>query len=148
MADGQSSASFHLMSQQVKENQEDAINKREFSEQKAKGGPSDPSKILAADGRVTTNKLPDISEGITIRNINNQQYVGEITFGSPPQALSVMFDTGSSIIYALTSKCTKGCPGRLGKFLVENSGSFEDFTDKRQEQNYGQGMVQGDIAKD
>jgi len=68
--------------------------------------------------------------------------------GSPPQKMTVMFDTGSSIIYFLTSKCKKGCPQRLQLFSVESSQSFEEQVGKRQDQNYGQGFVTGDIAKD
>lgn len=59
-----------------------------------------------------------------------------------------MFDTGSSIAYALSTRCKRGCPERLTKFDPEASGSFVEFTEKRQEQNYGQGFVAGDLAKD
>ena len=65
-----------------------------------------------------------MEDGITLKNINNQQYVGTISIGSPPQPLTVMFDTGSSIMYALTSKCKKGCPKRLEKFDPEISSTF------------------------
>lgn len=68
--------------------------------------------------------------------------------GTPPQAMTVMFDTGSSIAYALSTRCKRGCPERLTKFDPESSGSFVEFTEKRQEQNYGQGFVTGDLAKD
>lgn len=74
--------------------------------------------------------------------------MGEIALGSPPQVLSVMFDTGSSIAYALTSRCQKGCPARLAKFDPELSGTFIDYPDRRQDQNYGQGFVTGDLAQD
>lgn len=70
-------------------------------------------------------------DGIELRNINNQQYVGDIKIGTPPQELTVMFDTGSSIIYTLTSRCKRGCPERLTQFDVEASGSFSDIPDKR-----------------
>lgn len=58
-----------------------------------------------------------------------------------------MFDTGSSIMYALTSHCSKGCPKRLEKFDPSDSGSYTE-TDKRQDQNYGQGFVTGVLAQD
>ena len=72
-------------------------------------------------------------DGISLRNIQDQQYVGDIAIGSPPQVLTVMFDTGSSIAYALTTRCTKGCPGRLEKFDPELSGTFVDYADRRQD---------------
>jgi hypothetical protein len=59
-----------------------------------------------------------------------------------------MFDTGSSIIYAQTSRCKMGCPDRLSKFDPDQSSSFAETPDKRQDQNYGQGFVTGDLAKD
>ena len=71
-----------------------------------------------------------------------------MAIGTPPQPLTVMFDTGSSIMYALTSRCKKGCPKRLEKFDPELSGTFQDTPDKRQEQNYGKGFVQGSLAQD
>ena len=58
-----------------------------------------------------------------------------------------MFDTGSSIMYALTSHCSKGCPKRLEKFDPTDSGTYSE-TDKRQDQNYGQGFVTGVLAQD
>ena len=68
--------------------------------------------------------------------------------GNPPQPITVMFDTGSSIAYALSTRCSRGCPARLTKFDPESSSTFEEETEKRQEQNYGQGFVAGDLAKD
>jgi len=44
-----------------------------------------------------------------------------------------MFDTGSSIMYALSSKCKKGCPQRLEKFDPDQSATFVDYGDKRQD---------------
>jgi hypothetical protein len=105
-------------------------------------------KIITQEGKLADNHIPTSSDGITLRNINDQQYIGDIKFGNPPQLMTVMFDTGSSIIYTLTSKCQKGCPERLARFQVEQSQSFEDITAKRQDQNYGQGFVSGDVAKD
>lgn len=89
-----------------------------------------------------------VEDGISLKNINNQQFVGTVAVGSPPQPLTVMFDTGSSIMYALTSRCKKGCPKRLEKFDPELSGTFQDFADRRQEQNYGRGYVHGSQAQD
>ena len=59
-----------------------------------------------------------------------------------------MFDTGSSIMYVLSTKCEKGCPARLEKYDAEQSSTFEDFRANRWEQNYGQGFVKGGMGKD
>jgi hypothetical protein len=42
-----------------------------------------------------------------------------------------MFDTGSSIIYALSTRCKKGCPERLSKFDPDNSGTFREYREQR-----------------
>lgn len=51
-------------------------------------------------------------------------------------------------MYVLSTKCQKGCPGRLEKFDAEQSSTFEDFRAQRQEQAYGQGFVKGGMGKD
>ena len=43
--------------------------------------------------------------GIDLKNINNEQYVGELAFGGSQQKIPVMFDTGSAMIYVLTDNC-------------------------------------------
>lgn len=86
------------------------------------------NKAKVVGKKLSTNNNAD---GITLRNINNQQYVGDIMIGTPPQLMTVMFDTGSSIMYALTTRCSKGCPERLTKFDPEGSSSFQEFADKR-----------------
>lgn len=59
-----------------------------------------------------------------------------------------MFDTGSSIMYALSSLCKKGCPMGLEKFDMEKSGTYQSFADKRQDQHYGSGYVTGGMGQD
>jgi len=40
----------------------------------------------------------------------NVQYLGELSFGNPPQKMKMQFDTGSSVVYILTDHCDKkGC---------------------------------------
>lgn len=78
-------------------------------------------------------KTANSADGIALRNINDQQYVGEILIGQPPQLMHVMFDTGSSIMYVLSTKCEKGCPARLEKYDAESSSTFEDFRANRWE---------------
>lgn len=105
-----------------------SINKKEVKKVEAKPLPPTPEQIEAQKEAMKDKELNLVSvhmeDGITLKNINNQQYVGTISIGSPPQPLTVMFDTGSSIMYALTSKCKKGCPKRLEKFDPEISSTF------------------------
>lgn len=62
--------------------------------------------------------------------------------------MTVMFDTGSSIMYVMSTKCKRGCPDRLEKFDQDNSGTFQYFQKQRQDQNYGSGFVTGAMALD
>jgi hypothetical protein len=43
---------------------------------------------------------------VPLLNIDNQQYTGQVFFGSSLQPMTMQFDTGSAIIYVLTNKCT------------------------------------------
>ena len=48
---------------------------------------------------------------IDLKNINNEQYVGTLMFGSNQQKMPILFDTGSSLMYVVTDKCDKAlCP--------------------------------------
>ena len=42
---------------------------------------------------------------IELENINNQQYVGYIYMGTPPQKMKMLFDTGSPLMYIVTESC-------------------------------------------
>ena len=54
---------------------------------------------------------------VPLKNINNQQYTGEVYFGNPPQKMTMQFDTGSAIVYLLTDMCTFDC-NKQTKFKV------------------------------
>jgi hypothetical protein len=64
------------------------------------------------------------SAAISLTNINNQQYVGNMYFGNPKQEMTVQFDTGSSVVYVLTDKC-KNCPDKMDKFIPSASTTFK-----------------------
>jgi hypothetical protein len=88
-----------------------------------------PSFRLTADG------------SIVINDYENSQYYGEIALGSPEQKFNVIFDTGSSDLWAASSQCDDSC-GRHAKYdsaksstYVANGTSFDIM--------YGSGPVSG-----
>jgi len=67
-------------------------------------------------------------EHVKLQNYGNVQYVGQISFGSPPQKLSVVFDTGSSDTWIPGLGCTS-C-GIHGIFDYTESSTFENTEEK------------------
>ncbi len=65
---------------------------------------------------------------VRLKNYGNVQYVGEISFGSPPQRLSVVFDTGSSDTWIPGIFCST-C-GIHASFDYTQSNSFQDTHQK------------------
>ena len=59
----------------------------------------------SSDQALTQKKKAEKSSmaSVPLKNINNQQYTGEVFFRNPPQKITVQFDTGSAIVYVLTN---------------------------------------------
>ena len=83
---------------------------------------------------------------ISLLNINNQQYIGDIFVGNPKQKITVLFDTGSSQMYLNTNSC-KTCPNSQNSYDPSKSHTFRG--DSAQDTlKYGSGNVQGNVAQD
>ena len=90
---------------------------------------------------------------VFLKDYSDNQYVGTIGIGTPPQIFTVVFDTGSSDIWVPGVACTN-C-GYHSFFNPDNSSSYqvselllsdgdvEPFT-----LNYGSGAVRGHKAKE
>ena len=46
---------------------------------------------------------------VPLKNINNQQYIGDVYFGDNNQKMTMQFDTGSAVVYVLTDLCKENC---------------------------------------
>lgn len=65
---------------------------------------------------------------VRMQNFGNVQYVGSVSFGSPPQALNVVFDTGSSDTWIPGTTCDR-C-GFHRPFDAQKSTSYFNTAEK------------------
>jgi len=80
---------------------------------------------------------------IDLKDYYNNQYIGEISIGTPGQKFTVVFDTGSSDLWIPDQDCSR-CEGHKA-FRKERSTSFEP-TGEQFEIQYGSGPVEGYAA--
>lgn len=97
--------------------------------------------------RSSTDKLAVKGKAgeIELHDYYNNQYIGEIFIGTPPQKFTVVFDTGSSDIWIPDHECDS-CASHE-KFDEKKSTSFKDVNDDFMIQ-YGSGPVQGKTAEE
>jgi len=111
-------------------------------------GTKSPSVKVHADHN--TRSLSDIHEisnqaKVALIDYYNNQYVGDIGIGTPPQSLRVIFDTGSSDLWLPGGGCSQ-C-GEHVAFHTSKSSSYS-FIDEPFEVDYGNGKVWGYEAVD
>lgn len=86
-------------------------------------------------------------------------YYGEIGIGSPPQKFNVIFDTGSSDLWVVSSKCTSDICRNHQKFDFQASHTYEYVAGNEENEEdeveqgvvqveYGTGSIQGHTGKD
>lgn len=83
-------------------------------------------------------------------------YYGEISIGSPPQKFNVIFDTGSSDLWVVSSKCASDICKNHQKFDFQASNTYEYSGNEEEEDDgegviqveYGTGSIYGHVGKD
>jgi hypothetical protein len=92
----------------------------------------------------------DYVSAVTLSDYYNNEFVGSIGIGTPPQYFTVVFDTGSSDLWLPSEKCTT-C-GSHKAFDTSESTTYSVITKGRQPSafkiSYGSGDVNGIMASD
>ena len=84
---------------------------------------------------------------ISLRNFKNTQYVGDISIGSPPQIIPVIFDTGSGNLWVTSSLCkAESCKNHIS-YNREKSKLFKRLGLGLQV-TFGTGVVLGEVNQD
>jgi hypothetical protein len=98
---------------------------------------------------VNRNGAPVIKSSIApipVSDLQNLEYYGVVSIGTPPQSLEVQFDTGSSNLWVTSSVCGAACAplpeynSSLSSTYVQNGTSFSI--------QYGSGQVAGFLSQD
>jgi len=79
---------------------------------------------------------------VVVNDIQNLEYYGEITIGTPPQKFNVIFDTGSSDLWIPSKQCkSRDC--KKHKEYSSTSSTTSKKDGRTFEITYGSGSVQG-----
>ena len=122
------------------------MNDEELEKMTEEKKPENDQKVQAAPKNATA-----FIQEIDLKNFNNQQYMGNIFVGNSKQAIPVLFDTGSPMVYMLTNSCDKALCPQESKFNTFSSSSYKANSDGISDDLahcYGQGCVNGSVSKD
>ena len=83
---------------------------------------------------------------LELRNYKDVQYIGDIYLGSPSSKLSVIFDTGSNILWVPSSDCVK-CLKNTNRYNPKLSSTSRE-TNITKSITYAVGFVEGNMCYD
>lgn len=84
---------------------------------------------------------------IRLKNYSNTQYIGQVSIGTPPQKLNVIFDTGSGNFFINSKLCNKPTCKSRKSYDHKDSKTYKKIGDKV-EVAFATGEVSGVISQD
>ena len=92
------------------------------------------------------NQTKSIFTIVDLKNYKDVQYIGDIYIGSPPSKLSVIFDTGSNILWVPSSDCIN-CLKKTNRYNPKLSTTSSE-TNNTKSITYAIGFVEGNLCYD
>ena len=92
------------------------------------------------------NQTKSIFTIVDLKNYKDVQYIGDIYIGSPPSKLSVIFDTGSNILWVPSSDCVN-CLKKTNRYNPKLSITSSE-TNNTKSITYAIGFVEGKLCYD
>lgn len=92
------------------------------------------------------NQTKSIFTIVDLKNYKDVQYIGDIYIGSPPSKLSVIFDTGSNILWVPSSDCVN-CLKKTNRYNPKLSTTSSE-TNNTKSITYAIGFVEGNLCYD
>jgi hypothetical protein len=104
----------------------------------------------ANGGESLSFKRPSLraSSSFNLGNEQDANYIGLASFGTPPQVVPTVFDTGSSAVFVADRDCDASACGYHPKGFVSTKSTTYQPTGQSHELEYGSGSTTGPVARD
>ena len=104
------------------------------------------NNTMNIDDLSLNNQTKSIFTIVDLKNYKDVQYIGDIYIGSPPSKLSVIFDTGSNILWVPSSDCVN-CLKKTNRYNPKLSTTSSE-TNNTKSITYAIGFVEGNLCYD
>ena len=104
------------------------------------------NNTMNIDEQSLNNQTKSIFTIVDLKNYKDVQYIGDIYIGSPPSKLSVIFDTGSNILWVPSSDCIN-CLKKTNRYNPKLSTTSSE-TNNTKSITYAIGFVEGNLCYD